>query len=71
MKRALLTLVFLAVANVASGHETDLQFSAPSGARNLSGATGAPHDLSLSTSAGRSADFTQKYTVTGVPICDD
>ncbi len=28
-------------------------------------------DLSLSTNSGTNPDFTQKYTVTGVPICDD
>ena len=28
-------------------------------------------DLSLSTNSGTNKDFTQKYTVTGVPICDD
>ena len=40
--------------------------------------TGSPYgyaytgiDLALSTNAGTHPDFTQKYTVTGVPICDD
>jgi hypothetical protein len=40
--------------------------------------TGSPYgyaytgiDLSLSTDSGTNTDFTQKYTVTGVPICDD
>ena len=40
--------------------------------------TGSPYgyaytgiDLSLSTDSGTNTDFTQKYTVTGVPICND
>jgi hypothetical protein len=28
-------------------------------------------DLSLVTDAGINTDFTQRFTVTGVPICDD
>ncbi len=40
--------------------------------------TGSPYgyaytgiDLSLSTNSPTNTDFTQKYTVTGVPMCDD
>jgi hypothetical protein len=28
-------------------------------------------DLALATDAGTNKDFTQRFTVTGVPICDD
>jgi len=28
-------------------------------------------DLALATDAGANKDFTQRFTVTGVPICDD
>jgi len=40
--------------------------------------TGSPYgyaytriDLSLVTNAGATIDFTEGFTVTGVPICDD
>ena len=28
-------------------------------------------DLALATDAGTNKDFTQRFTITGVPICDD
>jgi hypothetical protein len=40
--------------------------------------TGSPYgyaytgiDLSLITDAGANTDFTQRFTITGAPICDD